>query len=80
MDSVINFDQDTNFIKLPINSDKMQELLDFRNNVLSIKKDTLIDVPLTTYIIIQNRKKVIIKTNSLEPKFFSLLKSITDLF
>ena len=80
VDSVINFDQDTNFIKLPINSDKMQELLDFRNNVLSIKKDTLIDVPLTTYIIIQNRKKVIIKTNSLEPKFFSLLKSITDLF
>jgi hypothetical protein len=58
----------------------MQELLDFRNNVLSIKKDALIDVPLTTYIILQNRKKVIIKTNSIEPDFFSLLKSITELF
>ena len=80
IDSVINFNNDTNFYTFSISPEKLIKYIDFKNNVSSLKKDTLHKQRTITYTIIENGEKQVIKTNNAEIDFYSLLKSITGLY
>jgi len=80
IDSVINFNNDTNFYTFSISPEKLIKYIDFKNNVSSLKKDMFHKHSTITYTIIENGEKQVIKTNNAEIDFYSLLKSITGLY
>jgi|TARA_B110000114_G_scaffold185193_1_gene231230 hypothetical protein len=80
IDSVINFNNDTNFYTFSISPEKLIKYIDFKKNVSSLKKDTLDKYNTINYTIIENGEKQVIKTNNAETDFYFLLKSITGLY
>ena len=78
--SSFNKNNDTNFYTFSISPEKLIKYIDFKNNVSSLKKDMLHKHSTTTYTIIENGEKQVIKTNNAEIDFYSLLKSFTRLY
>ena len=80
IDSLINFDMDTNFHKILISHEKLKMYTDFKDNILNLKKDTLYKSPTITYIIIENGLKQVIKANNPKVDFYLLMQSVTGLY
>ena len=80
IDSLINFDMDTNFHKIIISHKKLKMYTDFKDNILNLKKDTLYKSPTITYIIIENGLKQVIKANNPKVDFYLLMQSVTGLY
>ena len=80
IDSLINFDMDTNFHKILISHEKLKMYNDFKDNILNLKKDTLYKSPTITYIIIENGQKQVIKANNPKVDFYLLMQSVTGLY